>query len=301
VLIAHEVAHTVQQAGGRDHAQYKLAVSSPGDAAEVEADRAADAMVAGAPASIGGAAAGAVQRQPDGAPPTKAPASEGTDAAEAPTGEGQEAPPEISSARQAMISEAQALVGTVHAGELVDEDGAKVRRGWETLKMIWDTAFGGHYKDQEILRAPRKGQKLKHGSKQNAEGKYDASSFEQVNDVLGSWCGIFPTAMGKRAGLPIPDWGAGGAGGVVALPTTMQPKPGDVVNKTDRNHFGIIKTVDPLPDQPTIAKLKAVNITTIEGNTDGGQILEKASTIGAWDAGGYGVRDLEGAPKAKKK
>jgi hypothetical protein len=67
------------------------------------------------------------------------------------------------------------------------------------------------------------------------------------------------------------------------------------------NHFGIIKTVDPLPDNPTIAKLKAVNITTIEGNTDGGQILEKASTIGAWDAGGYGVRDLEGEPKAKKK
>ncbi len=51
-LLAHEVAHTVQQSGGAATTQYKLAVSSPGDAAEVEADRAADAMVAGETASV---------------------------------------------------------------------------------------------------------------------------------------------------------------------------------------------------------------------------------------------------------
>lgn len=51
-LLAHEVAHTVQQAGGAPSTQYKLEVSSPGDAAEAEADRAADAMVSGAPAAI---------------------------------------------------------------------------------------------------------------------------------------------------------------------------------------------------------------------------------------------------------
>ena len=54
-LLAHEVAHTVQQSGGAATTQYKLAVSSPGDAAEVEADRAADAMVAGHAASVGSA------------------------------------------------------------------------------------------------------------------------------------------------------------------------------------------------------------------------------------------------------
>jgi hypothetical protein len=54
-LLAHEVAHTVQQSGGAGAApQYKLAVSAPGDAAEVEADRAADAMVAGQATSVGG-------------------------------------------------------------------------------------------------------------------------------------------------------------------------------------------------------------------------------------------------------
>ncbi len=53
-LLAHEVAHTQQQAGGTATPQYKLEVSSAGDAAEVEADRAADAMVSGAAAIVGG-------------------------------------------------------------------------------------------------------------------------------------------------------------------------------------------------------------------------------------------------------
>jgi hypothetical protein len=51
-LLAHEVAHTVQQAGVPQGMQYKLEVSSPDDAAEVEADRAADAIVKGDKASI---------------------------------------------------------------------------------------------------------------------------------------------------------------------------------------------------------------------------------------------------------
>jgi len=57
-LLAHEVAHTVQQASGAASGQQaKLTVSSPGDAHEIEADRAADAMVAGAPAAVNGGGA----------------------------------------------------------------------------------------------------------------------------------------------------------------------------------------------------------------------------------------------------
>jgi hypothetical protein len=56
LLIAHEVAHTVQQAGTTPTRQRKLEVSNEGDAAEVEADRAAEAMVAGAPVAIGASA-----------------------------------------------------------------------------------------------------------------------------------------------------------------------------------------------------------------------------------------------------
>jgi hypothetical protein len=55
-LLAHEVAHTVQQQGGTAHRQHKLEVSTPHDAAEVEADRAADAMVRGEATAIGGGA-----------------------------------------------------------------------------------------------------------------------------------------------------------------------------------------------------------------------------------------------------
>jgi hypothetical protein len=58
LLIAHEVAHTVQQRGAAPTRQNKLAVSSPGDSAEREADAAASAMVSGAPAHVSGAPVG---------------------------------------------------------------------------------------------------------------------------------------------------------------------------------------------------------------------------------------------------
>jgi len=58
-LLAHEVAHTVQQQGGIKRLQLKsLAVSQPTDSHEVEADRAADAMVAGKQASVADAPIG---------------------------------------------------------------------------------------------------------------------------------------------------------------------------------------------------------------------------------------------------
>jgi hypothetical protein len=63
-LLAHEIAHTVQQSGSTTHRQFELEVSSPGDPLEQEADRAADAMVSGASAIVPAASAGAlVQRQ----------------------------------------------------------------------------------------------------------------------------------------------------------------------------------------------------------------------------------------------
>jgi outer membrane protein OmpA-like peptidoglycan-associated protein len=71
-LLAHEVAHTVQQRGGSPGRQYKLEVSSPGDHLEHEADRAADAMTAGRAAAISSApfaAARAVFRDPKTPPP----------------------------------------------------------------------------------------------------------------------------------------------------------------------------------------------------------------------------------------
>jgi hypothetical protein len=61
-LLAHEVAHTVQQAGATPSRQNKLEVSTPQDGAELEADRAAEAMVRGQQASIA-SGAGAMSRK----------------------------------------------------------------------------------------------------------------------------------------------------------------------------------------------------------------------------------------------
>jgi len=76
-LIAHEVAHTVQQAGGAPHRKDKLEVSVPGDAAEVEADRAADAMVAGASFALSAPFGGGLSRQPAAPAKADAPAAGG--------------------------------------------------------------------------------------------------------------------------------------------------------------------------------------------------------------------------------
>lgn len=66
-LLAHEVAHTVQQASGAaGQRQHKLEVSSSGDALEVEADQVADALVSGSSASVSSAPGGEIQREPAG-------------------------------------------------------------------------------------------------------------------------------------------------------------------------------------------------------------------------------------------
>lgn len=67
-LLAHEVAHTVQQSKGGASLQRKPMVSQAGDAHEVEADRAADDMLAGREAKVS-PASGMIQRDAwDGTP-----------------------------------------------------------------------------------------------------------------------------------------------------------------------------------------------------------------------------------------
>ena len=64
-LIAHEVAHTVQQSGARSTTpQAKAAISQPGDALETEADAFADAFLAGHAAPLSRASAPTISRQP---------------------------------------------------------------------------------------------------------------------------------------------------------------------------------------------------------------------------------------------
>jgi len=85
-LIAHEVAHTVQQGdsvGGG--AQFALEVSQPGDAFETEADRAAASMVTGQPAEVSRGSAGVsraiIQRSAPAPATTAAPSATAAPAA----------------------------------------------------------------------------------------------------------------------------------------------------------------------------------------------------------------------------
>lgn len=81
-LLAHELAHTIQQRGQSAPArQDKLEVSEPGEASEVEADRIADAAVAGATQTVPVSPAPlAVHRLGAGPPPDPSPAVAKTDA-----------------------------------------------------------------------------------------------------------------------------------------------------------------------------------------------------------------------------
>ncbi len=69
-LLAHEVAHTVQQQGAAPGPMAKLEVSQGGDAAETEADHAASAMIGGRSFQVTrGIAAGMISRDPHELPP----------------------------------------------------------------------------------------------------------------------------------------------------------------------------------------------------------------------------------------
>jgi len=75
-LLAHEVAHTVQQGAGMATRQHKLEVSGPQDHSEVEADRAADGMVRGERVSVSPVSSPTIARRPmDIDPPPLRPAS----------------------------------------------------------------------------------------------------------------------------------------------------------------------------------------------------------------------------------
>ncbi len=87
-LLAHEVAHTVQQRGAAPTRQHRLEVSFGTDSAELEADRAADAMVSGVPASLGATPSALSRKEDATAPAAESAAAPATDGAVPPTGEG---------------------------------------------------------------------------------------------------------------------------------------------------------------------------------------------------------------------
>lgn len=81
-LIAHEVVHTMQQAGGTPAPQHKLEVSQPGDPAEVEADLIADNLTTSGSAPMGSPGISAAPSLSIQRTPTREARRRGRDAAE---------------------------------------------------------------------------------------------------------------------------------------------------------------------------------------------------------------------------
>lgn len=149
LLLAHEVAHTVQQQGKAPSMQPKLEVSTPQDSAELEADRAAAAMVAGERTFVGSAGSGtALRRKAEGSP---AGASSDSDAAV--SGSAPPASPQIpswyqhqSNANKEGEIEARIYFGTDSA-ELTPDDLAAI----EELVKRWDGQLQSGDWELEVL------------------------------------------------------------------------------------------------------------------------------------------------------
>ncbi|HUJ57405.1 MAG TPA: DUF4157 domain-containing protein [Kofleriaceae bacterium] len=133
-LLAHEVAHTVQQQGGTPTRQNKLEVSTPFDAAEHEADRAADAMVSGGPATIAAAAGLSRKVFRDQNQSLKPPEDTGPNSSQ-PASEA-----EKQAARQKILSASQAADGAIdRTSSWLHAQWAKyIERTAESPAVLWD-------------------------------------------------------------------------------------------------------------------------------------------------------------------
>jgi hypothetical protein len=102
---------------------------------------------------------------------------------------------------------------------------------------------------------------------------YDSALGYQPTQDL-SWCGIFVLAMLHRVGLALGIRWEVGKGFLFRLPTTEQPKPGDLFYQHDKNHHGVVESVKP-----------DGSIVTLNGNSAGGQVarvVRRPETIAAY-------------------
>ncbi len=140
-LLAHEVAHTQQQAGAAPVRQHQLEVSTPGDAAEVEADRAADAMIAGAPAAVSSGAGLARMIQRDADPAAAAPAA----GAAAAASRGQPGQPPARAPGDPLTPEEQTFVNNCsHAAQIVQVASDHFGQFLDSIAIAYSNAWQAH-------------------------------------------------------------------------------------------------------------------------------------------------------------
>lgn len=91
--------------------------------------------------------------------------------------------------------------------------------------------------------------------------KYLEGTVPYLPETKQDWCGIFVTWVLQQAGLTNKQWEYG-SGISSILKRTNNPKPGDIIYLHDKQHHGIIESIN------------GDNIKTIDGNSWGGVVAE---------------------------
>jgi len=242
--------------------------------AKTETKGPAGASVPGASNTLGGAAGASDKKDAGGAP---APAED----------KKQEQLP-VSGGRQAVAAAAMAEVGKVRAKDMSgkDEEGKPARVGWERLVEYFNVSFGGGWKDMDLVKHRRGGERLKHGTTTGEK--------ESVQDVLPSWCGIFAIWAVKTAGFSVGTWAPGKSASNIMKRQNKVPQVGDVVVSPNHNHHAVIVWVAPdAAEKAATGKTGSIEVKTVDGNSgsnpvSGGEVVDKgSSTMAKWTWGAW--------------
>ncbi len=257
-----------------------LAATGSLDTTTLDKLSAAAAAVVSAPPVTTAAPPGGAKAGKEGAEPGK----DGTKDAAPKAQPGQ--PP--SGARQAVAAAAYAEVGKVRAKETTakDDEGKPARVGWDRLVEYFNVSFGGAWKDIELLKRPRAGTKLKHGT--------TTGERVETSDTLISWCGIFALWAVKAGGMSVGNWGIGKAAPNILKGRSKVPQVGDIVVSSNNNHHAVVVWVAPdAAEKAASGKTNSIEIKTVDGNSgsnpvSGGEVVDKgASTMAKWNYGAW--------------
>ena len=168
----------------------------------------------------------------------------------------------------------------------------KVAAGQDALSSVEDMLWFGDKKNtledftgnQQI--SPARQRVIQIAKSQIGQGKGDEwkkyleGTVPYLPETKQSWCGIFVTWVLQQAGLTTKQWEYG-SGISSILQRTDSPKPGDIIYLNEKQHHGIIESIN------------GNDIKTVDGNSWNGVVAEndrKLSDVAAF----YSIAPLIG-------
>ena len=249
-LLAHELTHIIQQGSSVPRLQHKIVDSQIVDTPEVEEAsirvlKRSSTTIQSMPALY---SAKLIQRDAD-KPPIKT--SNNT----------------IDEQRENAAKCAEEAIGYGIKAKSFDAK-TNERVEWRKLDLIFWVAYGDETKyDKNDIKKAVGGYK----TFQDSKGKLVQ---RKVTDRLVDWCGIFAVYVLKSAGVPIGNWNSNLHSLLNPIKPETLPKKGDIAFKKKNGHMAVVTDVKE-EENTTL-------ITTINGNSDGGKILQKTDSIDKW-------------------